>query len=75
MKLWHLMLIVTDPPAWDVVHEMVVRAPDEPTARQIACLSHGRETADAWLSEQTSLCIELRCDGAPGVVIVDSFFP
>ncbi len=75
MHLWHLKLEMKNAPEWDVVREMVVRAADEQAARRLACLNHGRETADAWLSADMTSCVELAASGEPGVILVDAYFP
>lgn len=73
-------------PWYDCTFGMVVRAPNEQAARQMAQDSGGFETAgysheraaqmayrsQAWLSPEYSRCVELTPDGEPGIIIEDS---
>jgi hypothetical protein len=47
----------------------VIRAANEDKARGLAASNCGDEGPDAWLSERSSTCVELKADGPAGVIM------
>lgn len=58
-------------PWFDKAFGFVVRAENEPKARQIAAYNCGDEGEDAWVNPKLSSCEILTADGEPGMIIQD----
>jgi hypothetical protein len=58
-------------PWFDKNFGMVVRAPDEATARTLARKAAWGEGADAWSDPALSSCVELTANGEAGVIMTD----
>lgn len=80
MALWHLYPdeLAPGPTPWyppqGTMMAVVVRAPDEETARIIATLSGRKEVdvnPDAWKDPRLSKCVELRGDGHNETIVAD----
>lgn len=78
MKLWLLKSIRGT--GWDEVAAMVVRAPTEDAAREIAQKNGGDEVnplryrdppVPYWLGDEYSTCEELTAGGEPGLIVRD----
>jgi len=74
MKLYHLRLIAAyqvDPGLYDLFTDVVVRAQDEWTAREMAddMDPNGSGQHGVWMNGLLTSCEELVADGEPGVIL------
>ena len=81
MKLWVLTRYI-DPDksgGWGYTNEMVVRAEDIKSARELAAEKakelDSSEGPECWLDAELSACKELRCSGEARVVCIDYHEP
>jgi hypothetical protein len=56
---------------WDCLHGVVVRAPSEAHARNLATTERGDEGSGPWLDPSLTTCVELLPEGADGVILAD----
>jgi hypothetical protein len=76
VKLWIVRPVDETAAPWtpwfDRTFGFVVRAESEASARALAAEQATDEGPAAWLSDDSSVCVELQADGYPAVIMQDA---